>query len=50
MELQHSLHIKEEEEEEERLWQKVEMLGRLIERLETGGRQIRPAKPGQEET
>jgi hypothetical protein len=30
--------------------QTVETLGRLIERLETGGRQIRPAKPGQEET
>jgi hypothetical protein len=29
--------------------QTVEKLGSLIERLETGRRQIRPAKPGQEE-
>jgi AcrR family transcriptional regulator len=47
MELQHSLEITEDEGS---LWQTVETLGRLIERLETGGRQIRPAKPGQEET
>ena len=46
MELQHSLGITEDEGN---LWQTVETLGRLIERLETGGRQIRPAKPGQEE-
>jgi AcrR family transcriptional regulator len=47
MELQHSLEITEDEGS---LWQTVETLGRLIERLEMGGRQIRPAKPGQEET
>jgi len=47
MELQHSLEITEDEG---RLWQTAETLGRLIERLETGGRQIRPAKPGQEGT
>jgi hypothetical protein len=47
MELQHSLEITKDEG---RLWQTVEMLRRLIERLETGRRQIRPAKPGQEET
>jgi AcrR family transcriptional regulator len=47
MELQHSLGITEDEG---RLWQTAETLGRLIERLETGGRQIRPAKPGQEGT
>jgi AcrR family transcriptional regulator len=47
MELQHSLEITEDEGS---LWQTVETLGRLIERLETGGRQIRPAKPGQEAT
>ena len=47
MELQHSLEITEDEGS---LWQTAETLGRLIERLETGGRQIRPAKPGQEET
>jgi hypothetical protein len=47
MELQHSLQIAKDEG---RLWQTVEMLRRLIERLETSRRQIRPAKPGQEET
>jgi AcrR family transcriptional regulator len=47
MELQHSLEITEDEG---KLWHTVETLGRLIERLETGGRQIRPAKPGQEGT
>jgi hypothetical protein len=47
MEFQHSLQITEDEG---KLWQTVETLGRLIGRLETGGRQIRPAKPGQEET
>jgi hypothetical protein len=47
MELQPSLQITKDEG---RLWQTVEMLRRLIERLETGKRQIRPAKPGQEET
>ena len=46
MELQHSLGITEDEGN---LWKTVEALGRLIERLETGGRQIRPVKPGQEE-
>ena len=47
MELQHSLEISEDEG---KLWQTVETLGRLIGRLETGRRQIRPAKSGQEET
>jgi AcrR family transcriptional regulator len=47
MELQHSLEITEDEG---RLWQTVETLGRLIERFETSGRQVRPAKPGQEGT
>ena len=47
MELQHSLEVTEDEG---RLWQTVETLGRLIGRFEMGGRQIRPAKPGQEET
>ena len=41
MELQHSLEVAEEEG---RLWQTVETLGRLIERLEMGGRRIRPVK------
>jgi hypothetical protein len=39
MELQHSLGVAEEEGS---LWQTVETLGRLIERLEVGGRRIRP--------
>jgi len=41
MELQHSLGVAEEEGS---LWQTVETLGRLIERLELGGRRIRPVK------
>jgi AcrR family transcriptional regulator len=47
MELQHSLDMTEKESN---LWQTAETLGRLVERLEMGGRQIRPAKSGQEET
>jgi AcrR family transcriptional regulator len=41
MELQHSLGVAEEEGS---LWQTVETLGRLIERLELGERRIRPVK------
>jgi AcrR family transcriptional regulator len=41
VELQHSLGV---EEEEGSLWQTMETLGRLMERLEMGGRQIRPVK------
>ena len=41
MELQHSLGVTEEEGS---LWQTMETLGRLIERLEVGGRRVRPAK------
>ena len=46
MELQHILEVPEEEGT---LWQTAETLGRLIERLDSGGRHIRPGKPGQEE-
>lgn len=41
MELQHSLGVGEDEG---RLWQTMETLGRLIERLEKGRRRIRPRK------
>ncbi len=41
MEVQHCLGVSEEEGA---LWRTVETLGRLIERLEMGGRRVRPAK------
>ena len=43
MELQHMLEVPEEEGG---LWQTAETLGRLIERLELGGRHIQPGEPG----
>ena len=41
MEVQHSLGVREEEG---KLWQSVEMLGRLIGRLERARRRVRPGK------